>query len=185
MRTYGSAGRQIAGAGPEAVDAIGRGRRIIWAARRRSLHNAAGPEPADGSGRAGRRIPVPGPVTGPGSAPARPVQWSPQPGRGGQDPAAEPVGERLRRKVGAHSPGQGHRPEAAHRAAAPAGRPGRIRRELPSASPVVGQDPAATRLPPHRDGPVTGLATARIRCGTLEGQRRSEATSIRYGDALV
>ena len=96
----------------------------------RRVDSSAGPEPADGLGGAGRRVAVPD--QGPGRAVHRGVRRGAGccRDRGGEDPAPEPSGERLSRKVGAHSPGRVHRSDADRRAAAPAGGAGSLRRAL-------------------------------------------------------
>ena len=73
-----------------------------------------------------RAAPVPVPDPGPGRAVHRGVRRGAVRcrDRGGEDPAAQPAGERLCRALGAHSPGRGHRPDADRRVAAPARGPG-------------------------------------------------------------
>jgi hypothetical protein len=56
--------------------------------------------------------------------------------RSGEDPAAQPSGECLRRALGAHRPVRGHRPDANHRATAPAG-PTTTRHRPPERSPAA------------------------------------------------
>src|SRR5215467_14575731 len=92
------------------------------------VDGAAGPEPADGPEGAGHQVPVPDPR--PGRAVPRSIRRGAGRRRdqGGEDPAAQPAGERLCRKVSTDSPGRGHRPDVDHRAAALARGPGRVRR---------------------------------------------------------
>jgi putative transposase len=78
-------------------------------------------------------------------------------------PPRSPRANAYAERWGAHSPGRGHRPDADHRAAAPAGGPGGVRRALQPPSPAPGQEPASTGLRRHHHSPVTDLATARIR----------------------
>src|SRR5262249_15662464 len=68
---------------------------------------------------------VPVPDTGPGRSVYGGVRRTAGRGgdRSGEDPAAQPSGERLRRALGAHRPVRSHRPDANHRATAPAGSP--------------------------------------------------------------
>src|SRR5215831_10502736 len=121
-------------------------------APRRCMDRAAGPEPADGPGRTRRPVPVPD------TGPRGPVHRSVRRGavrrgdRSGEDPAANPKGERLCRTLGAHSPGRGHRPDADRRVRAPARSPGRIRRALQPASSAPSPEPAATGLRRHHYG---------------------------------
>jgi len=63
--------------------------------------------------------------------------------RGGEDPAAQPKGERIRREVGAYRQGRGDRPDAHRWATAPSRRPGRVRRALQPAQAPLGPELAA------------------------------------------
>src|SRR5229473_1487820 len=109
----------------------------------RRLDGAAGTEPADGSGGARRPVPVPDP--GPGRAVHRGVRRGAvrRGDRGGEDPAAQPKGERIRREVGAYRQGRGDRPDAHRWATAPSRRPGRVRRALQPAQAPLGPELAA------------------------------------------
>jgi hypothetical protein len=56
-------------------------------------------------------------------------------------PPRSPSANALRRTLGRHRPGRGDRPDAHHRAPAPACRPGSLRRPLQLPSPAPGQKP--------------------------------------------
>jgi putative transposase len=64
-------------------------------------------------------------------------------------PAAQPTGERVCGTLGAHGPGGGDRPDAHHRATAPARDPGQLCRALQPAPSAPSPEPAATK---HRGG---------------------------------
>ena len=113
-----------------------RGRRPLPArprrdrASRRALDDPAGPQPRDGPRRARRAVPVPRPRS------RRTVRGLVRRGvgrcgyRGGQDPAAVPAGELLRRTPRVDRPHRADRPHADLRRAAPPPGAGRVRRAL-------------------------------------------------------
>ena len=118
----------------------------VTGASRRVLDDAAGPQPRDGSRRACRAVPVPGP------GPSGTVRGLVRRGagrcryRGGQDPAAVPAGELLRRTPRVDRSDRADRPHADLRRAAPPPGAGRVRRALQHAA--AASSPPAASTPP-------------------------------------
>jgi hypothetical protein len=112
-----------------------------------------------------RGLPVPGPR--PGRAVHRIVRRGPgqRRDRSREDPAPQPPGERLCRKVRAHRPDGGHRPDADLRRTTPANGPSRVRGALQRTTPPPQPPapPAPARPPRRRPVPEADQAPARPR----------------------
>ena len=126
----------------------------------RAVDHPADPQSPDGPRRPRRGLPVPGPR--PGRAVHRIVRRGPgqRRYRGREDPAPEPSGERLCRKVRAHRPDRGHRPDADLRRTAPADGPDRV-----CPAHYNGRRPHRSRQlrPPRPDHPAADLSQQRIK----------------------
>jgi hypothetical protein len=151
------------------------------------VSHTADPQSPDGSRRARRRLPVPGPR--PGRAVHRVLRrcLGRRRHRSGKDPAPEPSGECLCGAVRVHRRDRGHRPDADRRRTTPADGPGRVRGPLqPATAPSqLPASPSPARSPQWPACPSSGsgagpswAASSTKACGSPKSPAQDQRQSF-------